>query len=859
MMYGDQRLSAAELEVIHTPAMQRLYGLKQLGLSDRIYIDASHSRIHHVVGVLEQVNNLVNAIVINLRRSKRTFEIGPVDQMGTIESGPLAQSVNSRRPVIRFIGLLHDLTHAPFGHTVEDEIRIVDSKHDHPDRQAKAFYRLLCQLTAWISLEAFGPAPDAFPMLLREFLSDSTSGAEAPIDQMVVAVKKLLEVPAETTQRPRLNPKQIAEMLTHLRCAMTALVHLEILHKEKPNRKDFPLEGEYPFQELIRRAIEGTHFQPLLDEFEFVHHRDAYMLDIVGNTVCADLLDYAARDSHYAALRLDYDPGRIAENFTLVPLDTATYAIEHEEPTKELPPAIKDPFAGTCLRTAISLVSHKYRSDVPGELMNLLNVRFYVYERVIFHPTKSAAGSMLGTALQLLGWRRSDHWTFDGLPQHLSFVGDEVFLHDIRSALDFLLRRLTSRSHDDIISDEEIQSVRDLENVHSGIPFQLLTLRCGQKISEACKELAASQLLLNRLSARRYFRPVYRALPSSKDGKNAGLIADLFQDPNKRYEAEREIETGAHLPLGAITIHCPPLNAARKIANVFLTKPEFDHDGSVIGHRVHKLKHIGKLDEEIFSAHEEAVRAVEKMYASMWRLNVYVAPEHIKDYKIIAAEAERVVKSRLQRKSSFVTLSNDPNLQTELDPRAMSRGIGTVDGYDLGPVGETVGRILDEMVASKEITSIPSELYGSAEVVPPETRELIRRALREALSGSGEVRVADTEQMPRPELPSIPTANRAARVVTILKTYIKRPYKTDVEEFEATYLPRFEALPAADFEDFCSKLVIATERSAEQARLGAKLKAPELMGEAQELIDLLLNQYRTPRSDNPAGGDDDRG
>ena len=39
--------------------------------------------------------------------------------------------------------------------------------------------------------------------------------------------------------------------------------------------------------------------------------------------------------------------------------------------------------------------------------MNLLNVRYYLYERVIFHPTKCAAGSMLGTALQLLGWRGS--------------------------------------------------------------------------------------------------------------------------------------------------------------------------------------------------------------------------------------------------------------------------------------------------------------------------------------------------------------------------------------------------------------------------------------------------------------------
>lgn len=114
VLYGDERLSAAELEVIHTPALQRLYGLKQLGLADRVFIDASHTRIHHVVGVLEEVDKLVKAIVVNLRRSDRVFLYGTPAAQKSIRTGELAQFVSSRRAVIRFIGLLHDLTHAPF-------------------------------------------------------------------------------------------------------------------------------------------------------------------------------------------------------------------------------------------------------------------------------------------------------------------------------------------------------------------------------------------------------------------------------------------------------------------------------------------------------------------------------------------------------------------------------------------------------------------------------------------------------------------------------------------------------------------------------------------------------------------------
>src|ERR1017187_5944664 len=172
VMYCDQKVSRAELEVLHTPSMQRLYGLKQLGLSDRGFIDASHSRFHHVVGVLEQVDKLVNAIMNNLGRHNRKFRIGASDETHEdLETNDLVALVKKRRGVVRFIGLLHDLTHAPFGHTIEDEIGLVKSKHDDPERQADAFYRLLCQLVAWLSLETFGPDWERFPDSLRPFLS----------------------------------------------------------------------------------------------------------------------------------------------------------------------------------------------------------------------------------------------------------------------------------------------------------------------------------------------------------------------------------------------------------------------------------------------------------------------------------------------------------------------------------------------------------------------------------------------------------------------------------------------------------------------------------------------------------------
>src|ERR1051325_8682955 len=119
VLYGDERMEATELDLLHPPALQRLYDLHQLGLTDRVYIDASHSRLQHVIGVLHQVDSLVAAVVRNLEgKNSRTLKYYRKDGK-TIEqcgAGEFAGYVKVRRPAVRLMGLLHDLTHSPFGH-----------------------------------------------------------------------------------------------------------------------------------------------------------------------------------------------------------------------------------------------------------------------------------------------------------------------------------------------------------------------------------------------------------------------------------------------------------------------------------------------------------------------------------------------------------------------------------------------------------------------------------------------------------------------------------------------------------------------------------------------------------------------
>ena len=140
----------------------------------------------------------------------------------------------------------------------------------------------------------------------------------------------------------------------------------------------------------------------------------------------------------------------------------------------------------------------------------------------------------------------------------------------------FMLDWIAKKPDAQRIDAADLDRIAGMDRVHNGLVPSLLRLRLDQTFAEVRRELVASELMLDRLMARRYFRPVWRALPSSTDARlQAGpdALAKLFGDPNDRYEAERKIETKANLPLGTIAIHCPSRKTARKIANVLLTRP----------------------------------------------------------------------------------------------------------------------------------------------------------------------------------------------------------------------------------------------------------------------------------------------
>jgi HD superfamily phosphohydrolase len=112
-VHGDIALSPLETQVLDFPEMQRLRGIKQLGTASLVYPGCLHTRFDHSLGA----NTLAKRIVAALRAA------------GTPVGSDLEQ-------VIGVAALLHDVTHIPFGHTLEDE-RSLFPRHDKGQRLSK--------------------------------------------------------------------------------------------------------------------------------------------------------------------------------------------------------------------------------------------------------------------------------------------------------------------------------------------------------------------------------------------------------------------------------------------------------------------------------------------------------------------------------------------------------------------------------------------------------------------------------------------------------------------------------------------------------------------------------------------------
>ena len=155
-----------------------------------------------------------------------------------------------------------------------------------------------------------------------------------------------------------------------------------------------------------------------------------YVVDMVGNTVCADLIDYLARDTYYAGLKETFDP-RFLRNLTI-----ASYA-----------PAV-DGEKGYRERLVLSVLKqNRVRRDVISEVMHLLRLRYSLAEKVYFHHAKVIASAMIIEAVQAALISKPSEFTENALCG-MRFGDDELLIKLRESKVPIaekLVEKLSSR------------------------------------------------------------------------------------------------------------------------------------------------------------------------------------------------------------------------------------------------------------------------------------------------------------------------------------------------------------------------------------------------------------------------------
>lgn len=272
---------------------------------------------------------------------------------------------------------------------------------------------------------------------------------------------------------------------------------------------------------------------------------DWYIADIVGNTISADLLAYIKRDVEYTGIEKRHGGYRIFDNLNIK---------EDKDRRKRL---------------AIKLIKAGFRIDVFSAILDVLDVRYALMERVIFHHAKCAASAMLARAVRLLGLKETGS---------LYKMGDELFLHDLSN-------------------------------------FNLLEV--GGVVIENNKKAACR--IIERLNSRTFHKRIYRVTSGERvafDKSHEEDFCSKFRDPIQSLEFENKIEDQSNLPRGSISIFCPKENMHLKEAKVMVDW------GKQYAYSLNSQEF-----KDDYPEFWERVNQIEEKYKELWAFYVFIDPD----------------------------------------------------------------------------------------------------------------------------------------------------------------------------------------------------------------------------------------
>ncbi len=130
-VHGDIYWTRLEQRLIDSRPFQRLRHIKQLGMTLKVYPGAEHSRFTHCLGTLRTAQDMLDRTLDNLSGPHAIPSLFHEWSMPELGGSPerYVLCLAEATVLTRLSALLHDLTHVPFGHTIEDDLSVL-TPHD---------------------------------------------------------------------------------------------------------------------------------------------------------------------------------------------------------------------------------------------------------------------------------------------------------------------------------------------------------------------------------------------------------------------------------------------------------------------------------------------------------------------------------------------------------------------------------------------------------------------------------------------------------------------------------------------------------------------------------------------------------
>ena len=147
-IHGDIFLTRLEQLFVDTPSFERLRRIKQLGNTHLVYPGATHTRFAHSLGALRVTQDLLDAALDQRNNPHPVRDL--FQEWEETAPAKFDRRLAEATIAARLGGLLHDMCHVPFGHSIEDDLGIL-VEHD---KNEERFDRLWAGFGLPLELEA---------------------------------------------------------------------------------------------------------------------------------------------------------------------------------------------------------------------------------------------------------------------------------------------------------------------------------------------------------------------------------------------------------------------------------------------------------------------------------------------------------------------------------------------------------------------------------------------------------------------------------------------------------------------------------------------------------------------------------